>query len=121
MSKFMKLEVKDKEYLIGFSNRASVLKAERKGFMKILNEFDNAPVEGTAKLLQIGLLEKQPEITLPECNQILEEYIAEHTSDTEEADVGQISSFIISQYNVFLFVSTGNGKKEITKLPIVEV
>ena len=73
MSKFMKLEVKGKEYFIGFSNRASVLKAERKGFMKALNEFDNAPVEGTAKLLQLGLLEKQPDITLAECNKILEE------------------------------------------------
>ena len=56
MAKFMKLEVKGKEYYIGFYNRASVLKAERKGFMKVLRELDDTPVEATAKLLQLGLL-----------------------------------------------------------------
>lgn len=119
MAKFMKLEVKGKEYYIGFSNRASVLKAERKGFIKVLKEFDDAPVEGTAKLLQLGLLEKQPEITLLECNQILDDYIEEHTSDREEANVGQISGFIITQYNAFS--GAPNGKKKVVELPIVEV
>jgi len=53
MAKFMKLEVKGKEYYIGFSNRASVLKAEKKGFMKVLADLNNTPVEGTAKILQL--------------------------------------------------------------------
>ena len=119
MSKFMKLDIKGKEYFIGFSNRASVLKAERKGFMKALEEFDNAPVEGTAKLLQLGLLEKHPDITLAECNKILDEYIDEHTSDTEEANVGQITKFIYEQYNAFS--GAPNGKKKTIELPIVEM
>lgn len=119
MAKFMKLEAKGKEYYIGFSNRASVLKAERKGFMKALNEFDNAPVEGTAKLLQLGLLEKQPDITLAECNKILDDYIDEHTSDTEEANIGQITKFIYEQYSAFS--GAPNGKKKTKELPIVEM
>lgn len=119
MSKFMELEVDGKKHYIGFSNRASVLKAEKKGFMKILKEFDDAPVEGTAKLLQLGLLEKQPDITLVECNKILDKYIEEHTTDTEEANVGQISGYIISQYNAFS--GAPNGKKKVVELPIVEI
>ena len=119
MSKFMELEVKDKKYYIGFSNRASVLKAERKGFVDVLKKFDDAPVEGTAKLLQLGLLEKQQDITLAECNKILNDYIDEHTSDEEEANVGQISGFIISQYNAFSGAPT--GKKKVVELPIVEM
>ena len=81
MAKMMELEVKNKKYLIGFSNRASVLKAEREGFMKVLNETDNAPVEGVAKLLRLGMLEKQPKITLSECNQILDDYIEENIKE----------------------------------------
>ena len=119
MAKFMKLEAKGKEYYIGFSNRASVLKAERKGFMEVVKKFDDAPVEGTAKLLQLGLLEKQPDITLPECNKILDAYVEEHTSDEEEANVGQISSYIITQYNAFS--GAPNGKKKVAELPIVEM
>lgn len=119
MAKFMELEVKGKKYYIGFSGRASVLKAERKGFMKILEDFDKSPVEGTAKLLQVGLSEKQPDITLIECNNILNDYIDEHTSDEETADVGQISGFIISQYNAFS--GAPNGKKKAKVIPIVEI
>lgn len=119
MAKFMKLEVKGKEYLIGFSNRASVLKAERKGFMKALNELENAPVEGTARMLQMGLLEKQPDITLEKCNTILDDYVEEHTSETEEANIGQITRFIYEQYSTFS--GAPNGKKKTTEIPIVDM
>lgn len=119
MAKMMKLEVKGKEYLIGFSNRASVLKAERAGFMKVLNEMDNAPVEGVAKLLQLGMLEKQPNITVNECNKIIEDYIEENTTEKECADIGQISAFIINQY--MAFSGAPNGKKKAKIIPIVEI
>ena len=119
MAKFMKLGVKGKDYYIGFSNRASVLKAERKGFMKALKEFDETPVEGTAKLLQLGLLEKHPDITLTECNKILDDYIDEHISDTEEANIGQITRFIYEQYSAFS--GAPNGKKKTVEIPIVEM
>lgn len=101
MSKFMKLVVKEKEYLIGFSSRASVLKAEKEGFIKALNSMDEAPVEGTAKLLHFGMLEKQPKNTVAECNQILNDYIEENMSEEEGVDIGQISSFIMEQYSTF--------------------
>lgn len=119
MAKFMKLEVKGKEYYIGFSNRASVLKAEKKGFMKVLADLDNTPVEGTAKILQLGLLEKHPDITLSECNKILDDYVDEHTSDNEEANIGQITRFIYEQYSAFS--GAPNGKKKTQELPIVEM
>lgn len=118
MSKFMKLEVKGKEYLIGFSNRASVLKAERLGFMKALKSMDDAPVEGTAKLLHFGMLEKQPKNTIEECNQILNDYIEENTTEEEGVDIGQISSFIMEQYSAFSGAPA--GKKKIKEIAIVE-
>lgn len=119
MSKFMKLEVKGKEYLIGFSNRVSVLKAEREGFIKALNSMDNAPVEGTAKLLHFGMLEKHPKNTVEECNQILNDYIEENMSDEEGVDIGQISKFVIEQYTAFSGAPA--GKKKIKKIEIVEI
>ena len=54
-----------------------------------------------------------------ECNNILNDYIDEHTSDEETADVGQISGFIISQYNAFS--GAPNGKKKAKVIPIVEI
>lgn len=119
MSKFMELEVKGKKYYIGFSNRASVLKAEKKGFMKVLKELEDAPVEGVGKLLQLGMLEKQPDITVNECNQIIADYIEENTTDEEGVDIGQISSFIINQYTAFS--GAPNGKKKLKEIPIVEI
>lgn len=119
MSKFMKLEVKGKEYLIGFSNRASVLKAEREGFIKALNSMDNEPVEGTAKLLHLGMLEKQPKNTIEECNQILNDYVEENTTEEEGVDIGQISRFIMGQYTAFSGAPA--GKKKIKKIEIVEI
>lgn len=119
MSKMMKLEVKGKEYLIGFSNRASVLKAEKGGLLKILKEMENAPTEATAKLVQLGMLEKQPKITVEECNQILNDYIEEHTTEEESADVGQITKYILEQFQTFS--GAPNEKKKVIQLPIVEV
>ncbi len=119
MSKFMKLEVKGQEYLIGFSNRASVLKAEREGFMKVLNEMDNTPVNGVAKLLRLGMLEKQSKTTLEECNKIIDDYIEENTTEEEGVDVGKISAFIIEQY--MAFSGAPNSKKKLKEIPIVEM
>jgi len=119
MSKFMKLVVKEKEYLIGFSSRASVLKAEKEGFIKALNSMDEAPVEGTAKLLHFGMLEKQPKNTVAECNQILNDYIEENMSEEEGVDIGQISSFIMEQYSTFSGAPA--GKKKIKGIEIVEI
>lgn len=119
MKRFMKLEIDGNEYFIGFSNRTSVLKAERKGFMKALEEMDKAPVEGTAKLLMFGMLEKQPDITTEKCNKILDQYIEENTTEEEGVDVGSITNFIINEY--MLFSGAPNGKKKIKEIPIVEM
>lgn len=119
MSKFMKLEVKGKEYLIGFSNRTSVLKAERLGFMEALKSMDKAPVEGTAKLLHFGMLEKQPNNKIEECNKILNDYIEENTTEEEGVDIGQISAFIMNQYSAFSGAPA--GKKKIKEIAIVEI
>lgn len=119
MSKFMKLVVKEKEYLIGFSSRASVLKAEKEGFIKALNSMDEAPVEGTAKLLHFGMLEKQPKNTVAECNQILNDYVSENSNEEEGVDIGQISSFIMEQYTAFSGAPA--GKKKIKEIEIVEI
>ena len=119
MSKFMKLTVEGNDYYIGFSNRASVLNAERKGFMKALEEFDKAPVEGTAKLLRFGMLEKQPEITVEKCNEIIDKYIEENNTEDEGVNIGAISKFIMGQYSAFS--GAPNGKKKIKEIEIVDM
>lgn len=121
MAKFIKLELDEKVYLIGFSCRASVLKAEDAGFMETLETIDKKPVLGSAKILQYGLMEKQPDITLDECNEILEKiakYNMEHPN--EVIRVGDITQHIMEAYYAFSATPL-NQKAKAKKLEIVDL
>lgn len=121
MAKFIKLELNEKEYLIGFSCRASVLKAEDMGFMEVLESIDKKPVIGSAKILHFGLMEKQPDLTLDDCNNILEEiakYNVEHPN--EIIRVGDITQHILEAYYTFSATPL-NQKAKAKKLAIVEL
>ena len=121
MAKFIKLELGEKSYLIGFSCRASVLKAEDAGFMETLETIDKKPVLGSAKILYYGLMEKQPEITLDDCNNILEEiaqYNIEHPN--EVIRVGDITQHIMEAYYTFSATPL-NQKAKAKKLEIVDL
>ncbi len=120
MSKFMKLEVEGKDYLVGFSNRFSVLNAKRQGMEKTLQEMDKIKDtdEGIAKLLRYGLMEKQPEITEKQAKDILDKYIEENVNDEECVDISQIVNFINEQYLAFSGLPT--GKKKVKIIEIVE-
>lgn len=121
MAKFIKLELGEKVYYIGFSCRASVLKAEDEGFMETLEMVDKKPVLGSAKILQYGLMEKHPGITLDECNEIMEEiakYNIEHPN--EVIRVGDITQHIMEAYYTFSATPL-NQKAKAKKLQIVEM
>ena len=121
MAKFIKLELNGKEYLIGFSCRASVLKAEDEGFMETLETLDKKPVAGSAKILRYGLMEKQPELTIDDCNKILEEiaqYNIEHPN--EIIRVGDITEHILGAYYTFSATPL-NQKAKAKKLQIVDL
>lgn len=121
MAKFIELELGEKSYLIGFSCRASVLKAEDAGFMETLESVDKKPVLASAKILQYGLMEKQPEITLDDCNNILEEiakYNMEHPN--EVIRVGDITQHIMEAYYAFSATPL-NQKAKAKKLKVVDL
>lgn len=121
MAKFIKLEVAGEVYYVGFSCRASVLKAEDAGFMDVLQEVEKKPVLGSAKLLQFGLMEKHPDITLDKCNEILEEiakYNMEHPD--EVIRVGDISEHVMSAYYTFSATPL-NQKAKAKKLEVVDL
>ena len=119
--KMMKLEVKGKEYLIGFSNRTAVVEARRKGMEKELRAFEKSEdVDSSfAKILRFGLMEKQPEITEKEARQIIDDYIDENTTEEECVDVSKIIEFINNCYLNFSGIPTGN--KKVKTIEIVEV
>lgn len=119
--KMMKLEVKGKEYLIGFSNRTAVVEARRKGMEKELKAFENSEdVDASfAKILRYGLMEKQPDITEKEARQIIDDYIEENTTDEECVDISKIIEFINNSYVNFSGIPTGN--KKVKTIEIVEV
>lgn len=121
MAKFIKLELGEKVYYIGFSNRASVLKAEDNGFMNVIKLLEEKPVLGSAKLLQYGLMEKHPDITLDECNKIMEE-IAEYNiaNPNEVIRIGDISQHILEAYYTFSGTPL-NQKAKAKKLEVVDL
>lgn len=121
MAKFIKLELNEKVYYIGFSCRASVLKAEDAGFMDVIKTLEEKPVLGSAKLLQFGLMEKQPDITLEDANNIMEE-IAEYNikNPNEVIRVGDISQHILEAYYTFSATPL-NQKAKAKKLEVVDL
>ena len=118
MAKFMKLEAKGKEYLIGFSNRAAALKAEKAGFYLAIQNIDNYPLDSYETILKAGLLDKQPTITNQEVKDILEEISINNANNDEAINYGDISSFLVEQYTAFM---SAQGKKKVKKLEIVEI
>lgn len=89
--------------------------------MKVLNHLDDAPIENSAKLLRFGLMEKQPEITEKDCEEIYNKIAEINTNkeNEEEIRIGEITEFIINQYLAFSGAPT--GKKKQKKLEIVEM
>lgn len=118
MSKFIELEVKKKKYLIGFSNRMSVVKAEEDGFYEALQNAEKNPVSSSAEILKAGLREKQPEMTIEDVNQLIEDITEENENSEEVILIADIVKFIVEEYMGFSGTPTGNKKTK--KLKIVE-
>lgn len=119
MAKFMKLEAKGKEYLIGFSNRASVLNAKKLGLEKIIKNLDEKETDindVTVKLLRFGLLEKNPDITEKEAGEILDSYIEDCLDNGESADITQIINFLGEQYTAFSGLPSSKMKNRVLKI-----
>lgn len=113
MSNFLKIECKDREYLIGFSNRKAAINAEKRGLMKSIQNITTEPITAQANILLCGLLEKQPDITFERTLDILGE-IQEQNIDMED-----IFNFLAEQYTNFSSPQVSSKKKK--KLQIVEM
>ena len=121
MAKFIELEANKKKYYVGFSTRASIMNAKQHGLEETIKNVgkDDVDVEEIyAQLLMYGLLEKQPEITLDETKQIIDEYITSNVDDTYCVDLMEIMKFITEQYQAFSGLPVGT--KKVKKLKIVD-
>lgn len=109
MSRFMKIEVGDKEYSLGFPTRASAVKAEVEGL-----DITNAGkiLSLTETLFYTGLLARNPLMTREEAIEILEKYAA------EGGELEEITQFLINEYAAFIKSPDGKKKK---KAKIVEM
>lgn len=121
MAKFIELEANNKKYYIGFSNRASVLNAKRNGLENVIKEIgkeDTDAEEIYVQILRYGLLEKHPDITVEETQNIINEYITNNVNDTYCVDIMEIMKFITEQYQAFSGLPIGT--KKVRKLKIVD-
>ncbi len=109
MSKFMKIEVGDKEYSLGFPTRKDAVRAEIEG-LDITNAGKVLSLSET--LFYAGLLARNPLMTREEAIEILEQYLA------EGGEIEEITQFLISEYTAFIKSPDGKKKK---KAKIVEM
>lgn len=100
----MVIEIKDKEYKLGYPTRKDAVNAERNGLR--LLQLENNPLEVSEQLFYTGLLANQPSITEDEAERLLSEYIE------EGGDVGEINAFLIKQYSAFQHSPNGKKKKK---------
>ncbi len=109
MSKFMKIEIGEKEYDLGFPTRKDAIRAEMEGL-----DVTNAGkiLSLTEVLFYSGLLAKKPLMTREESNDLLEQYIA------EGGEIEEITQFLIKEYTAFIKSPDGKKKK---KAKIVEM
>ena len=105
----MKIDIKDREYTLGYPTRKDAINAEMNG-LDITNAGKVLSLSET--LFYTGLLAKQPEITMEEANELLEEYIQ------EGGDIADITQFLINEYVAFTKSPDGKKKK---KAKIVEM
>lgn len=105
----MKIEVGEKEYILGYPTRQDAINAEVNG-LDITNAGKVLIMAET--LFYTGLIAKQPEITREEASELLEKYIA------EGGDVEETTQFLINEY--VAFTKSPNGKKK-KKAKIVEM
>lgn len=105
----MKIEVGEKEYILGYPTRKDAKNAEING-LDITNA--GKVLILTETLFYTGLLAKQPEITREEAEELLEKYIA------EGGEAEEITQFLISEYVAFTKSPDGKKKK---KAQIVEM
>lgn len=109
-SKLAKIEVGDKELLLGFPTRRDALIAEQHG-LDVINDGGKI-VTLSSKLFATGLLAKQPEISDEEAMDIMQQYI------DEGGEIDEIIQFLTEQYMAFM--KSPNGKKK-KKAKIVEM
>lgn len=105
----MKIDVGEKEYILGYPTRKDAVNAETNG-LDITNAGKVLSLSET--LFYTGLLAKQPKITREESIEILEKYLE------EGGELEEITQFLISEYTAFIKSPDGIKKK---KAKIVEI
>lgn len=108
MSKLIKIEIDNKEYLLGYPTRKDAIKAEANG-LDITNA--GKVLMLTEVLFYTGLLAKQPQITREEAIELLDKYLE------EGGEIEEVVQFLMNEY--VAFTKSPEGKKK--KAKIVEI
>lgn len=103
----MIIEIKEKEYKLGYKSREGVKKAEELGLN--LSELEAKPLSTTDKLFYTALLANHSDITENEASELIQEYI------NEGGDIGEVNAFLIKQI-VGLQQSPNTKKKKKAKI-----
>lgn len=109
MSRFLKIEIGEKEYSLGFPTRKDAMRAEMEG-LDITNAGKILSLSET--LFYAGLLARNPLMTREEANALLDQYLA------EGGELEEITQFLINEYTAFIKSPAGKKKK---KAKIVEM
>ena len=104
MSRYMTIEVGEKEYKLGFPNRKAVKIAEEKG-LDVINNLDKI-ISLTDKLFYTGLLAFQENIKEEEAEILLEKYI------DEGGEPEEILTFLTEEYMGFIKSPEAKKKKK---------
>ena len=112
MSQAIKIEVGEKEYILGFPTRESARQAELKGFD--FNLLESQPIIQSDRLFYTALCSNQEKMTVSLAMEIKEKYIE------EGGDIAEINSFLLNQYVGFI-VSPEKKKKKTKKAIIIEI
>jgi len=108
MSKLMKIEIENKEYILGYPTRKDAIKAEMNG----LDVTEAGKILSLSETLFFtGLLAKQPDISRKKADELLDKYLE------EGGELEEITQFLINEYSAF--IKSPNGKKK--KAKIVEM
>ena len=91
MSDFIKVVIKEKEYLLGYPNRKSVARCEEITNLK-LGKIEENLISSGDKIFWGGLLEKQPDITEEKAYELIDDLLKEDNYSYQE-----IYEFLVTQ------------------------
>lgn len=94
MSEYIKITVGEKEYMLGYPNRKSIVRCEEKTGLE-LGKIESKLISSFDKVFYGALLEKQPEMTFDKAEEIIDKLIEEDVYDYNEISEKLLSMIMV--------------------------